>query len=132
MARTNVGRFGQVQRDAYLDGLANGLRRGAAAAAAGVTRSGVCKYYTRHPEYLEAIELAEIAACDQVEDALYQAAISGNVVACQVWLYNRWPARWMDKRNVQLSGVPNGATINVQFTRREEKPNEGDKPSQPS
>ena len=47
---------------------------------------------------------------DIVEDALFDAAESGNVTAIQVYLYNRVPERWSDKRNVQMTG-PNGGPI---------------------
>ena len=45
-------------------------------------------------------------ANDLVEDALYQAAISGNVRAIEIWLYNRSPEKWADRRQskVEMTG----------------------------
>ena len=51
-------------------------------------------------------EQAELEANELVENALFQAAIGGNVTACQVWLYNRMPDRWADRRNVRIGGEP--------------------------
>lgn len=39
-----------------------------------------------------------------VVDALYKKALAGNVVAMQVWLYNRAPEFWADKRAVAVTG----------------------------
>jgi len=50
------------------------------------------------PKFAAEVERAEMEANETVENALYEAALSGNVVACQVWLYNRTPERWKDKR----------------------------------
>jgi hypothetical protein len=50
------------------------------------------------PKFAEEVERAEMEANETVENALFEAAQSGNVVAIQVWLYNRMPDRWKDKR----------------------------------
>ena len=41
---------------------------------------------------------------------VYTAAVSGNVTACQVWLYNRLPDAWADRRNIkaEISGKDGG------------------------
>jgi hypothetical protein len=51
-------------------------------------------------------EQAELAAHGKVEDALFKAARCGNVTACQVWLHNRGPDRWQDRRNLRVGGHP--------------------------
>lgn len=105
-----VGTFGPTKRQAYLDKLREGLGRCAAARAVGVDPDTPAIHRRKYPEFAVACEQAELEACEQVEDALYQAALSGNVVACQVWLYNRAPERWRDKRNVEAS-VSHGGRI---------------------
>jgi len=64
----------------------------------------------KYPAFAEAMLEAELEANELVEQALYKTALGGNVTAQQVWLYNRDPARWSDKRNVQMTG-PNGGPI---------------------
>ena len=53
--------------------------------------------------FAEAVSEAESDAIGKVENALFEAAISGNVMAIQVYLYNRDPKRWTDKRNIRLA-----------------------------
>jgi hypothetical protein len=108
MTSERAGKFGKEKRQHFLKCLREGMRRGMACEAVGISRWGLHKYYTRHPEFLDEIDKAELDACELVEAALFQAAISGNVVACQVWLYNRNSKRWMDKRNLAVSGEIKG------------------------
>ena len=107
-ARAREGPFGPAKRDAYLAALRNGVGRGEAARSVGIGRNSPGRYGGRHPDFALAIEEAEMAANEKVENALFQAAISGNVTACQVWLYNRVPERWQDKRQFQHTGVGGG------------------------
>jgi len=101
-------KFGKRRKQAYLDALRQGARRGAAAASVGVTRETVRLHRKKDPDFADAEEEAELEAHELVEDALFQAAISGNVTACQVWLYNRRPDRWQDRRNIQHTGRDGG------------------------
>lgn len=94
------GRFGETKRAAFLQLLRAGGRRGASARAVGVDPDTISIFYRRYPDFLVDLEKAEMEANDVVEDALFKAAKNGNVVACQVWLYNRVPDRWADKRQV--------------------------------
>jgi len=106
-------KFGAQKRTEFLQNLRDGMRRGAAAEAVGVTRETVRLVYRDEPEFASAVEQAEMDANETVEDALYQAATSGNVTAIQVWLYNRQPERWVDKRNVKMehSGPDGGPQV---------------------
>jgi hypothetical protein len=49
------------------------------------------KLMRRDLEFKKAISQAELEANQKVENALFEAAMSGNVTAIQVWLYNRMP-----------------------------------------
>jgi hypothetical protein len=111
---THRGKFGDRKRVEYLELIRQGHRRGAAARAVGVDPETARNAYNKDPEFADAVELAEIEACDIVEDALLEAAKSGNVTACQVWLYNRSPDRWKDQRNfkTELSG-PEGKALSL-------------------
>lgn len=108
MAEGRAGRFGVAKREAYLEALRDGQRRVAAARFVGVAPSTVTRFAKEHPEFARAIDEAEMEANEVVEDALYQAAASGNVIACQVWLYNREPDRWMDMRRIGINQQVSG------------------------
>lgn len=108
------GKFGAKKRAAYLEALRRGLRRGLAAKQAGIHRETARLAYNGDPEFAAAVELAELDSCEPIEDAMYQAALAGSVVAIQVWLYNRSPTRWRDQRRVEHSG-PEGRPIPVQI-----------------
>jgi hypothetical protein len=60
----------------------------------------VRRHRNADPEFAAAEQEAEMDATENIEDALYRAAIGGNVTAMQVWLYNRCPDRWRDRRNL--------------------------------
>ena len=94
-------KFTKKKKEEYLEFLAQGYRRGAAAEAVGITRWTPWALIRDNAEFAAAVDAAEMAACDEVEDALREAALSGNVIACQVWLYNRAPERWADKRRTE-------------------------------
>ena len=110
--RENRKKFDRAKKDAYLDLLREGTRRGQAAHQVGVDPSTVQRHMARYPQFAKELSQAEMLADDEVENALYTAAISGNVTACQVWLYNRRPEAWADRRNLraEVSG-PDGGPI---------------------
>lgn len=102
----------------YLAALSNGARRGAAAKAAGVERQTIARWRRLDPDFDYQADQAELDAHEEVEDALYQAAVSGNVTAIQVYLYNRLSDRWRDQRNLQIAGPGGGAIEHVVDHRR--------------
>ena len=91
-----------------------GMRRSAALAEIGIARQTLSAHLKDDPALADALDEAEMDQAsrknDIVEDALFDAAESGNVTAIQVYLYNRVPERWSDKRNVQMTG-PYGGPI---------------------
>jgi hypothetical protein len=91
-------KFTPKAREEYLAGLRQGLRPGKAANNAGVSRWTVGNYRRAHADFADAERDAMLDSVEMVEDALFQAAVSGNVTACQVWLYNRAPDQWRDMR----------------------------------
>ncbi len=52
-----------------------GLTRGAAAKSVGISRRTLYNHLEADPEFLEAVEDAELAAIGKVEDALFNAAV---------------------------------------------------------
>lgn len=95
-------KFTKERQEAYLDLLRKGIRRGAAARKIGLHRTTVTNYSNNHPKFAAAVVQAEMDANDLVEQAMFKSAIEGNVTAQQVWLYNRDPERWSDRRNSPL------------------------------
>ena len=91
-------KFTDNKKDEYLELLRQGGRRYASAKAVGVTPQTVNAHVKDDPNFAKAVDEAEVEANEQVEDALFMTATSGNVTAMQVWLYNRAPGRWTDKR----------------------------------
>ena len=93
-------KFNAERKEAYLERLREGMRRGKAAQAVGVDRSTVWRAVQEDPEFAAAVDQAELDACEIIEDALFESAKKGNVTAQQVWLYNRHPDCWKDRRNL--------------------------------
>jgi hypothetical protein len=94
----------------YLGCLRKGMRRGAASRAAGISLQTVMRARYDDPSLAQEEAQAEADACEVVEDALLKKALEGNVTAIQVWLYNRCPDRWADRRNnkqeIQITNQP--------------------------
>jgi len=96
----NAYKFTETKKAEFLSVLRDGSRRIAACQAIGIHHQTFVAHYKKSSEFAKQVDLAEMEANERVEDALYQAALSGNVTAIQVWLYNRMPDTWADKRQV--------------------------------
>jgi hypothetical protein len=79
------------QRAEFLEHMRNGMRRGAAANALGFSRGQVLEEIDDDEEFEARVVEAEGEASEHVEEALYQAAVSGSVAACKLWLSLRKP-----------------------------------------
>lgn len=109
-------KFDDIKKEAYFTSLRNGLGRMAAARSVGCTPEWMERLMRRDATFKQAISRAELEANQKVENALFEAAVSGNVVACQVWLYNRMPERWADRRQQVLTGKDGGdLTFTLRF-----------------
>lgn len=117
--RMKAYKFDDRRKAKYLGCLAQGLRRGEAARAAGVSRQVINYHTSVDPEFARQIADAEDAACDVIEDALWQQAVAGNVVAQKFWLLNRCKSdRWADKRSQPVVHVTTADTANPEELRR--------------
>ena len=101
-------KFDTIKKDEYLELLRQGHTRGLAVSLVGIHRATVSTHMKKDTVFAEAVSEAESDAIGKVENALFEAAISGNVTAIQVYLYNRDPKRWTDKRNIRLAGEGGG------------------------
>lgn len=97
-APSPTNKFNARKKAKFIELLRKGQRRGEAARACGVCRQTVWLAMTEDSAFGDAVDEAEMDANEVIENALYKKAKAGNVVAIQVWLYNRLPDRWKDQR----------------------------------
>ena len=81
-------------REAYLEAVRSGDGPLTAADAVGVSTATVRAMMSADAEFAAEAKDAERYATEQVQKALYEAAMSGNVPAIQLWLRHRDPERW--------------------------------------
>lgn len=86
-----VYEFTGPKREEFLQHLRQGMRRGAASDIVFGTdnpnqRRKTRDYIAANSDFELAVMDAEIEATEHVEEALYQAAISGNVSAAKAWI----------------------------------------------
>lgn len=77
--------FDDDARKAFLEHLRAGMRVGAAAYVLQLPRHVVEGYIAEHPEYALEVRDAQATATEHVEEAVYNAAVSGNVQAAKLW-----------------------------------------------
>lgn len=86
--------------------LETGARVSEAAKRAGMEYKTVRSRYRADPEFRERWDLAEAQAAEPVENALYDAAVNGNVPGALAWLGKRSPERWPnDKIQIETKNV---------------------------
>jgi hypothetical protein len=100
--RGHARKFGPEAQRTYLDARARGINKTDSAKLAGVTLSTVTNLRKVDPAFLEAELEAEEGVCDLVEEALFQAALGGNVEAMKTILFNRAKERWQPPQKMQL------------------------------
>lgn len=64
---------------------------------AGITAKTLYEWKNRYSEICEALKKGKEVVDFEVENALLQTALSGNVTAQIFWLKNRKPDKWRDK-----------------------------------
>lgn len=69
----------------------------------GVSRQTLYNWRKKYKEIDEALRMGKDVADRQVENALYTAAIEGNVTAIIFWLKNRKPDKWRDMKNIDAN-----------------------------
>lgn len=95
-------KFDKEMQAKFCDCIAHGLRISQAARSCGINRATYNDYYSSDPEFKRAVDEAEEAATDSVENALFEAAVGGDVKAQQVWLFNRRKQTWSDSKNLKV------------------------------
>lgn len=101
-----VYKFNSARRELYIAKLRQGMKRGAAAQAVGVTRIQVLNHRHANPEFNEQCELAELQAnqsqVEVAETALDRKIAEGYFPAIRYYLENRAPERWSDQRKATV------------------------------
>lgn len=59
------------------------------------------KYKKKYPEFSESLKRGKEIVDYEVENALLQNALNGNITAQIFWLKNRKPRQWKDKVNIE-------------------------------
>jgi hypothetical protein len=77
------------QQDEFLDHLRNGLTWSAAAYAMDLTRLDVADFIAEDEHFHHRVEDAQAEAQDHVDEAIFQAAVSGSVAAARLWMNMR-------------------------------------------
>lgn len=108
--RPHREKFDAARREIFLDLLRKGIRRTQACKKAGISRPTFNKYMNNNKKFAAEVAQAESDANELVEQAMFSSALKGNVTAQQVWLYNRDPEHWQDKRS---KGEPQNINLNV-------------------
>lgn len=110
-------RLGAKKKKDYLDLLREGGRRGKSARAINVSPRTIQLYMRDEKGQLtdfgrQVLE-AEAEADEEVETALYDAAVSGNVTAIQTWLYNRVEAKWSPRTGATAVAVSGSVASSI-------------------
>jgi hypothetical protein len=80
-----------TQKSEFCGHMRAGMRRGAAAETMGYERGFLLDEIAEDPDFEADVLEAEGHATEHVEEALYQAAVSGSVAAAKLWLDLRTP-----------------------------------------
>ncbi len=84
-----------------LNEIADWVRNGASnkeiAKRLGISIDSFCEYQKEFSEFSEVLKKTREAVDGEVENALLQNALKGNITAQIFWLKNRRPKQWRDK-----------------------------------
>lgn len=78
--------FTKPKQERYLQHIREGMRRGPASDQVEIDRIKMRDFIAADADFRKKLENAEIDATENVEEALYQAAISGSVPAAKAWI----------------------------------------------
>ena len=87
----------------------DGLTNEQIAEKLGINPDTLYKYQKQYPEFSEALKKGKEIVDYEVENALLNSALKGNVTAQIYWLNNRKPKQWRNKQDVNL--YDNGTSL---------------------
>lgn len=75
-----------------------------AAAHLGISRRTLHNWKKKSKIIATAIEIGKATVDTRVENALLTQALKGDVRACEIWLRNRKPDKWREKKELDING----------------------------
>jgi DNA-binding XRE family transcriptional regulator len=78
----------------------------------GISRQTLNEWSKKFPSISDTLKVNKDVVDRQVENALFNNAIEGNVTAQIFWLKNRKPDVWRDKRETKIEGNINDLSLN--------------------
>lgn len=119
MAKPKYEKWLKKENLALLSGWArDGLTNEQIAHNMGISAKTLYEWKNKHSEICESIKKGKEIVDYEVENALYKAAMSGNVTAQIYWLKNRCPDKWREKQSdtdkqiIITHGIPRGEDKN--------------------
>lgn len=80
----------------------------------GISKVTFYKFQKEHSELFELLKKGKEVVDYEVENALLQNALNGNVTAQIYWLNNRKPKQWKNKQNGEESNVVQSLADTIQ------------------
>lgn len=93
--------FNAERRETFLEHIRNGSSITGAAGAVPVSRPTVYAHMEKDPAFAAEVRAAQDACVGEVEETLWDTAVSGNPTAMIFLLTNRASDRWQDRRSIR-------------------------------
>lgn len=94
--------------------IGDGLTLACIAEKMNISRNCLYEWRQKSSVISDAFKKGENRAVDNVENALYSAAMNGNITAQIFFLKNRRPDAWKDKRDTEITGAGGKMTFSWQ------------------
>ncbi|MCI3860083.1 helix-turn-helix domain containing protein [Lactococcus garvieae] len=81
----------------------------------GISRKTLSEWKNKYSDISDTLKRGKEVVDYEVENALLQSALDGNVTAQIFWLKNRKPTQWKDKQETEISGEVGTKIIKVKI-----------------
>lgn len=82
----------------------------------GISRKTLSEWKNKYSDISDTLKRGKEVVDYEVENALLQSALDGNVTAQIFWLKNRKPTQWKDKQETEITGKDGDAlSINIKL-----------------
>lgn len=79
----------------------------------GISKNSFYEYKKTHNDFNDALKHTRAYCDSKIENALYKAAMSGNVAAMIFWLKNRRGKKWRERPEEENGDNDNGVAITI-------------------
>jgi hypothetical protein len=90
----------------------DGLTDGQIASNMNISRSTLNEWKKKYSDISDTLKKGKEIVDYEVENALLQSALKGNVTAQIFWLKNRKPNEWREKREVEINNEQQSSAMN--------------------